>query len=82
MRRLGVYALYKGDRFIDLGTTKELSERTGISPTTLRWYTSPANMKRRGEASDARIVIKIGDNMDEDSGYVPHKSKRKGSKRK
>lgn len=35
-RPAAVFALYRGDRFIDLGTAKELEERTGIKPSTIR----------------------------------------------
>ena len=41
------YALWRGDRCIDIGTAKQLAERHNIKPKTVYWLASPAN-KRRG----------------------------------
>lgn len=59
-----IYALYKDDEFIDLGTKKYLSEKIGVKPDTINYYNSQAykkrieNMKFKGRNS--YIVIKIG----------------------
>ena len=42
-----IYALYHGEEFLDLGTKKEISERTGISIKTLSFYMSISYKKRR-----------------------------------
>ena len=54
-----VYALYKGDKFIDLGTAAELSKRTGLSESTIYFYLSPAYLKRIKKKDKCYIVIKI-----------------------
>jgi hypothetical protein len=61
MSKENCYAIYKGDRFIDLGTIKELSERLGIKTNTLWFYTSNAYKERlKKRVSDkATIIIKI-----------------------
>jgi hypothetical protein len=61
MRKENCYALYKGDRFIDLGTIKELSERLGITTATLWFYTSKAYEKRseQKKSDNLKILIKI-----------------------
>lgn len=32
------FAIYQGDNFVDMGTIKELSQKTGLKPRTLLWY--------------------------------------------
>lgn len=34
---MNIYALYRGDEFVDVGTAKELGERQGVKPDTIRW---------------------------------------------
>lgn len=41
-----VYALYRGDEFIDVGSAAELAERHGIKPETIRWMSTPSYHKR------------------------------------
>lgn len=54
-----VYAIYRGDEFVDVGTAPELSERTGMSVSLLRWYSSPCWAKRSG--GRGVIVVKVDD---------------------
>ena len=51
------YALYKGDTFIAIGTTKELAEYLGVSKRTIHFYSTPTYMKRNKE--NHYIVIRI-----------------------
>jgi len=69
MKKENCYALYKGDRFIDLGTIKELSERLGITTATLWFYTSNAyKMRSEQKKSDnLKILIKIEENEYDES---------------
>jgi hypothetical protein len=69
MRKENCYALYKGDRFIDLGTIKELSERLGITTATLWFYTSKAYEKRseQKKSDNLKILIKIEENEYDES---------------
>ena len=57
-----VYAIYRGDEFIDVGTLVELSERTGIKRETLRWYSYPSSHKR--DKGNKFLVYKIDMNQD------------------
>ena len=41
-----VYALYRGDEFLDCGTAEELAERRGISKLSIRIATTPKRIKR------------------------------------
>ena len=42
------YALYKGDKFIDVGTLKEIARRQGVKYSTIIFYGTPAYQKRTG----------------------------------
>ena len=53
------YALYKGDKFIDLGTVNELAERNGLSKNTIYFLSRPAYLKRIKKKDKCLIVIKI-----------------------
>lgn len=59
-----MYALYKGDNFIDLGTKEYLAELIGVDVKTILFYSSPVYLRRiekRGIDSNAMIVVKIED---------------------
>ena len=32
-----IFAIYKGEEFLDEGTAEELAERFGVTPKTIRW---------------------------------------------
>lgn len=60
-----VYALYKGDEFIDLGTIGEMAERLGIDKRTLYFYRS-VHYRRRCEElntpySNTYFIIEVED---------------------
>ena len=68
MPRLNVYAGYRGDEFIGIGTKYELSEMLGILPATLKNYASKAcgrKYERMQETPNRVYVFKIDD---EDQG--------------
>lgn len=56
------YALYKGDRFVDLGTADYLAGVMGIKSQTVRFLATPTYAKRRTEG--CAIVIRIDDEED------------------
>ena len=50
-RKQAVYALYRGDLFVDVGTAEEIASRQGVSPSTIRFYGYPSYRKRiKGDA--------------------------------
>ena len=57
------YALYKGDKFIDLGTKEYLAELLGVTEQTIYFYSTPTYKKRGGENSNRYVVIKIEDEV-------------------
>lgn len=59
MKHKKEYALYKGDKFIDIGTKKYLAELLNVKIETIEFYTSPAHLRR---SKDNRyIVVRIED---------------------
>jgi len=52
-----MYALYKGDYFIDLGTKRYLANLLNVKIETITHYMTPAHRKRTKD--NGYIVIKI-----------------------
>lgn len=46
MKKQKLYALYKGDEFIDIGTKVELAEKLGVDTKTIGHYSTPAYQRR------------------------------------
>lgn len=57
-----LYALYKGDEFLDIGTKYELAEMLGVKPETITFYASPTYQKR---TKDGYVAERIGYDDDE-----------------
>jgi hypothetical protein len=58
-----IYALYKGDEFIDMGTKKELAKKRGCSPDTIGFLASPSNFKRIKKKG--LLCIRVGTTKDD-----------------
>lgn len=65
MNKENIYALYKGDKFIDLGTKEYLAEKLNVTPKTIYYYTTAAYRKRIKDYSKRLFVIKIEDDHQE-----------------
>ena len=46
MNKEKVYALYKGDELLEIGTKKELAEKFGVKVKTISYYSTPAYQKK------------------------------------
>lgn len=53
------YALYKGDRFIDLGSKRYLANLLNVKVGTITFYATPTYRKRANKNNNGLIVIKI-----------------------
>lgn len=64
MKRRKEYALYKGDKFLDIGTRQELAEKFNVSIDTITFWATPANLKRLAsrnvKENNAMIAVKLG----------------------
>lgn len=57
-RRTGIYALYHGDEFIDLGSVSQIAQIAGVKEQTVRMYASAAYRKRINDKNyKNRLVI-------------------------
>lgn len=61
MKKQNIYALYKGDRFIDMGTREYLANLLKCKVRTISFFATPAYKKRIRDNSNAIIVIKVED---------------------
>ena len=53
-----IYAMYKGDKFIDLGTKEYLAYKLGVKPYTIYLYTTPTYKKRvKDQEYSKRIIV-------------------------
>ena len=59
MRKNNIYALYKGDTFINLGTVKELAKFMNVNESTIRFYITKVYKERRKDSNNSIIVIKV-----------------------
>lgn len=58
-----IYALYKGDNFIDMGTADELANKLDVRSKTIKYLASPANLRRienRNNSKNAMITVRVG----------------------
>ena len=59
-----VFALYKGDTFVDVGTYAELAARTGIKEESLRFYATSVHRKRLKNPDKGLIVVRLEEEDD------------------
>ena len=52
------YALYKGDNILAIGTKLELAQYLNVKPSTIEFYSRPAQRKRN-KKGNCYIVIRI-----------------------
>ena len=45
-KKIKIFGLYKGDKFIDVGTARELAERRNVKVRTIRYLITPAYAKK------------------------------------
>lgn len=58
------WAVYKGDEFQFFGTTKECAERLGVDVSTIRYYSTPAHLRRSNPITSI-FVVEVGFEGDE-----------------
>ena len=57
MNREKTYALYRGEKFLGIGTKKELAELLNVKAKTVSSYATPSYKKRTNEAKSRRLVL-------------------------
>lgn len=56
MSKEKIYALYRGEKFLAIGTKKELAELLNVKVETVSFYATPSYKKRTNEAKSRRLV--------------------------
>lgn len=51
-----IYALYKGDKLLDVGTLQYLAKKFNVKIKTLFFYQTPTQKKRTSENKGRRLV--------------------------
>ncbi len=64
MSRMKEYALYKGDKFIDIGTKEYLAKLLNVRKETIEFYASPTQLKRNRD--NCYVVVRIDDDEREE----------------
>lgn len=59
MGKMKEYALYKGDKFIDIGTKEYLAKLLNVRKETIEFYASPTQLKRNKD--NCYVVVRIDD---------------------
>jgi hypothetical protein len=77
-----IYAIYKDDVFIDLGTREELAKRMNVSPRYINHLHAPSNLKKLENKSRYNgghlLAIKIGEVGDELEEAEKNRSMKRG----
>lgn len=60
-----VYALYKGDKFIDMGTSWELAERRGVTRKSIRNLVGKYYANKVKDKKNRLVAVPIGTDQDE-----------------
>lgn len=59
-RHSTVFAVYKGDDFVSVGTTKEVAEQLGVTTRTVHCMKSPAHHERaKNKTVEAAVAYKV-----------------------
>ena len=56
--RSALFALYKGDELLDVGTVREIAGRRGVKPGTIHYYAHPA-YQRKGGGNNRLLLVRI-----------------------
>lgn len=64
MGKMKEYALYKGDKFIDIGTKEYLAKLLNVRKETIEFYASPTKLKRNRD--NGYVVVRIDDDEREE----------------
>lgn len=59
MAREPIYVLYQGDEVVDIGTARELAERRGVRPDTIRSYATKSYRKMHEADENHVLAVKV-----------------------
>lgn len=61
-----IYALYRGDECLSIGTIREIAKNLNIKENTVRYYSAPAyrrkvEKRKNGKYKNQRILVELED---------------------
>jgi hypothetical protein len=56
-----IYAIYKGEEFLFVGSKEECAEYLNVKPFTIYFMSSPTYRKRRANSKNALLTIRLED---------------------
>ena len=59
IKKYNIYALYKGDTFLDIGTVRDLAIKYNIELKTIKYYSSKAYLKKCKNSDNRLIAVNI-----------------------
>jgi len=54
-----MFAVYRGDEFVDVGTAEQIAKRIGCKPDTIRFYATPSYQARLKDKDNRLIAVRI-----------------------
>lgn len=60
-----IYAAYKGEEIVAMGTLKEVAQALHIKESSVIWYTKPSAKKRTEKYKNGRTIIKFEEEWSE-----------------
>lgn len=61
-----IYAFYKGDEYVTMGTAREIAKSQNLKVETVYWMHSPSYLERTKDKIDTRATIVIVDDIEDD----------------
>lgn len=61
MKKNKVYALYKGEECIAIGTVIQLAKATNVKIDTIQFYTTPTYKRRCKNSNNRRVLVELED---------------------
>ena len=59
LTKRNIYEVVRGYEVLATGTAEECAEQTGLSVSTIRFYTSPAHKRRSADLDKAILVYRV-----------------------
>ena len=64
MKKKKIYAYYRGDEFVAVGTVQEIAKQLNLSVETIYFYIAPSSKGKRGNVEVIRLEDESDDNYD------------------
>lgn len=61
MTDTALYVLYRGDEVLDIGTAREIADRRGVRPETIRYYCMPSYKKKIRDEDNTLVAERVVD---------------------